>query len=676
MTRATPVIKSVHPGTKKIELSDTPESHAHSLGCEIIKQEGRVLIRVSGVATSSELSVPYEIVPANGILANMTKWRNLSVENQLILLKDRLNPSSINQINEMVSDFVGSLALQAEKFGIDPLPFFTSLKETTIPANVLFSTIEQRLKREVEKHQEVRQAEQTKNTINLADYPISFNLASKMQRKFIALIGEPNSGKTYVAMQALAAAESGVYLAPLRLLALENYERLCSQLPHQKGEEPRVSLITGDERREFDGASHVASTVEMLNTKTMVDVAVIDEIQLLGDKERGAAWTAAVCGAPAKVVYLVGSVASRGAIESLAKRLNVPLEVHVMKRKAPLSGLTTPISKIKNLKKGDAVIAFSRRNVMMWRDLITEAGFSTAVIYGNLSPEVRRTQAERFVDGSADILIATDAIGMGLNLPIERVIFSATSKYNGEEDEELSPALAQQIAGRAGRYGAHEQGYFAGYDDESHKVLHSLMKDNIPAVASHGFSVSPSIEHLKMISQATGEQSLSGLLKLFAKNIDGKDGFFLPHINEEQAERALWLDTLTLSLADKFMMSLVPVSTNVESLRLAWEGWCTSLTKKIPCKLITEMYGRDAHLQDVEDSCKLYSAYAWLGYRMPEFFPSGEDAVRHSRLASVQIDLMLQKQNAAQRKASVKLSSSMKDATKSKKHNNNKIRYG
>src|SRR5690606_25461577 len=115
--------------------------------------------------------------------------------------------------------------------------------------------------------------------------------------------------------------------------------------------EIKVNLITGEERREVEGATHVASTVEMLDVNTRVEVAVIDEIQMLGDRERGAAWTAAVCGVPADVVYLVGAVEARRAIEALAQRLDCPLEVHVKKRKGPLSMEAQPVRKLRNLRR-------------------------------------------------------------------------------------------------------------------------------------------------------------------------------------------------------------------------------------------------------------------------------------------------------------------------------------
>lgn len=620
-------------------------------GIELVKMEGRVFLRFTGEVRYEGLRVPYRLVPARGVLAKPSKWRKMDLLARRDLIEERATPDAIARLHGEAEEFVRDIAEDADEFGWDPMLFLEVLDEleTSEPAEFVFQRISQRLTHAVEREQEERHAARTKESINLAEYPQSFEVASRMPRKFIALLGPTNSGKTHRAMEHLAKAGSGVYLAPLRLLALENYERLQAARPH--GREIAVSLITGEERRLADNATHVASTVEMLDTKTPVDVAVIDEIQMLADRDRGAAWTAAVCGAPASTVYLVGAPEARRAIEALAERLEVPLEVHILKRMAPLAMEPSAVRKLSNLRRGDAVIAFSRREVLMWRDMITEKGLSVATVYGNLSPEVRRAQAERFREGQADIVVGTDALAMGLNMPIARIVMTTTVKFNGVEEEEISAALAKQIAGRAGRYGVHEEGFVAGYDDETHNVMRSLMKEKIPPVPATGFAVAPSLEQLHRISSVTGETSLVKLLRRFVHNIDVPDGFFYPRITEEQNERAEWLDTLPLSVAEKFMLSLVPVSTKVPVLQSAWEHWSLSLAKKKVCKLQPhpqELFWMN--LQEVEDTCRMYSAYAWLGYREPEYFPSVEMAQELAREASERVDSLLQQQNQAARK--------------------------
>jgi len=622
-------------------------------GIELVKMEGRVFLRFSGEVLYEGLRVPYRLVPARGVLAKPSKWRKMDLLARRQLIEERTFEADLARLHAEAEEFVRDIAEDADQFGWNPMLFLDVLDEleTSEPAEYVFQRISQRLTHAVEREEEERHAARTKESINLSEYPQSFELASRMGRKFIALLGPTNSGKTHRAMEALAKAASGVYLAPLRLLALENYERLQAARPH--GKEIKVSLITGEERRLAEGATHVASTVEMLDTKTAVEVAVIDEIQMLADRDRGAAWTTAVCGAPAKVVYLVGAPEARRAIEALAERLEVPLEVHVLKRMAPLEMEPQAVRKLTNLRRGDAVIAFSRREVLNWRDMITEKGFSVATVYGNLSPEVRRAQAERFREGQADIVVGTDALAMGLNLPIARIVMTTAVKYNGYEEEEISAALAKQIAGRAGRFGVHEEGFVAGYDDDTHYVMRALMKEKIPPVAATGFAVAPSLEQLHRISSVTGETSLVKLLKRFVHNIDVPDGFFYPRITEEQNERAEWLDTLPLSVAEKFMLSLVPISSRVPVLQSAWEHWSLSLAKKRITKLAPHEHPQQLfmmNLQEVEDSCRLYSAYAWLGYRLPDYFPSIELAQELAREASERVDAMLQQQNTAARK--------------------------
>jgi ATP-dependent RNA helicase SUPV3L1/SUV3 len=620
-------------------------------GVELAKLEGRVVLRFSGAVQIGKLSVPYRLVPARGVLAKPSKWRRFDTEARAALIAERATDADIAELATEVTAFVRNLVEEADDYGVDPAPFLATLSEfdSAEPAEYVFHRIQQRLLHAFEREQEERHAARTKESINLAEYPASFEVASRIRRKFVALLGPTNSGKTHRAMEHLTQAGSGVYLAPLRLLALENYERLQAARPH--GKPLAVSLVTGEERRMAEDSTHTASTVEMLDTRTPVEVAVIDEIQMLSDRDRGAAWTAAVCGAPANTVYLVGAPEARRAIEALAARLEVPLEVHILKRMAPLAMEPTAVRKLRNLRRGDAVICFSRREVLKWRDMITELGLSVSTVYGNLSPEVRRAQAERFRDGRADIVVGTDALAMGLNMPIQRIVMTTTVKYNGVEEEEISAALARQIAGRAGRYGVHEEGFVAGYDDDTHDVMRALLREKATPLNSSGFAVAPSIEHLHRIANVTRETSLVKLLKRFVHNIDVPDGFFYPRITEEQNERAIWLDTLDLSVAEKFMLSLVPISSKVPSLQGAWEHWATSLAKRKICKL--EHHPETVlwqTLQEVEDTCRRYSAYAWLSYRQPEFFPSIAVAQEGARAASERVDALLQAQNAAARK--------------------------
>lgn len=248
-------------------------------------------------------------------------------------------------------------------------------------------------------------------------YAAHFRTARALNRQITLVTGPTNSGKSYTALNALAQAESGLALAPLRLLAHEFREALAS-----RGVE--ASLSTGEERIVVPGSKHLAATVEMCPFYSPVDVAVIDEAQMLFDTDRGAAWTAAIMGAPARHLYVLGAPDCIPMVRRIAELCGDPLDEISLERKSLLRAASHPV-RLADLGAGDALIAFSRREVLDLRAALLQHGKRVAVVYGALSPEVRRAEAQRFNDGEADILVATDAIGMGLNLSIKRVVFAA-----------------------------------------------------------------------------------------------------------------------------------------------------------------------------------------------------------------------------------------------------------
>ncbi|KAL1638288.1 RNA helicase [Neofusicoccum ribis] len=289
----------------------------------------------------------------------------------------------------------------------------------------------------------------------LADlrYPTEWYPATrKMQRKIIMHVGPTNSGKTYHALKRLEEAKSGAYAGPLRLLAHEVYTRM-----NAKG--ATCSLITGEERRRPEGverAALLACTVEMIPLHTEMDVCVIDEIQLIGDIERGWAWTQALLGVQAKEVHLCGEARTVPLIRELAASMGDEVEVHTYERLTPLKMDKRHMGyNFKELRKGDCIVAFSVIEIHGLRQEIQkQTGKKVAIVYGSLPPETRAQQARLFNDPDSgyDILVASDAIGMGLNLSIKRVIFASVTKFNGFEEVPLTIPHLKQIAGRAGRY--------------------------------------------------------------------------------------------------------------------------------------------------------------------------------------------------------------------------------
>lgn len=270
------------------------------------------------------------------------------------------------------------------------------------------------------------------------------------QRTWYLHVGPTNSGKTYNALQRLKESQSGVYAGPLRLLAHEVYERMNAQgIP--------CNLVTGDERRlASDDAGIYSSTVEMVDLGRRVDVAVLDEIQMIGDEDRGWAWTQALLGVRAKEVHMCGEERTVELISKLAKIMGEKL---VIRRYTRLGGLQVMTESLKGdfnqLEKGDCVVTFSRKNIFaLKREIESTTGKKCAVIYGSLPPETRSIQAQLFNDPNSEyeILIASDAVGMGLNLSVKRIIFETTVKFNGKQMEPVSVPSIKQIAGRAGRF--------------------------------------------------------------------------------------------------------------------------------------------------------------------------------------------------------------------------------
>ena len=339
-------------------------------------------------------------------------------------------------------------------------------------------------------------------------------MARRLQRTVTLYVGPPNSGKTYAAFEKLAGAHDGCYLAPLRLLALEGRDRLV-------GRGVACSLLTGEENDPAPNARVVSSTIEMVNTSKPIDVAVIDEAQMIFDNSRGWAWTQAIVGVPANEVIIICSAYAAEAIENLLKLCGENCRTLVFERKQHVELMPGPVP-ISALKKGDAVVAFSRREVLMLRDQVAANGHPVSVIYGALPPEVRRREAERFAHGHAHILVATDAIGMGLNLPIRRVLFSTLKKFDGVGDRTLNESEVHQIAGRAGRYGMHEEG-FTGVLREAEPTALRTLKELLPkpprAPRDFKATVAPNWWHVDTIATRLHLTKLRAVLDVFVDQL-------------------------------------------------------------------------------------------------------------------------------------------------------------
>ncbi|KAF2708913.1 P-loop containing nucleoside triphosphate hydrolase protein [Pleomassaria siparia CBS 279.74] len=282
-------------------------------------------------------------------------------------------------------------------------------------------------------------------------YPTEWYPATREIPRTVHLhVGPTNSGKTYQALKSLEEAKSGIYMGPLRLLAHEVYTRLNS-----KGKP--CALITGEEQRVPEGNHNMWScTIEMAPLNVRMDVAVIDEIQMINHESRGWAWTQAFLGIQAKELHLCGEARTVPLIRELCALVGDKVHVHEYERLTPLKVADRSLGgKLTGLEKGDCVVAFSVLAIHGIRKTIEKnTGKKCAIVYGSLPPETRAHQARLFndPDNDYDFLVASDAIGMGLNLSIKRVIFESIVKNNGASLVPLQVSEVKQIAGRAGRY--------------------------------------------------------------------------------------------------------------------------------------------------------------------------------------------------------------------------------
>jgi ATP-dependent RNA helicase SUPV3L1/SUV3 len=296
--------------------------------------------------------------------------------------------------------------------------------------------------------------------------------ARAIRREFTLHIGGTNTGKTHNSIERLCEVGEGVYCAPLRVLALEIFERLNLRgVP--------CSLRTGEEEINVPNSLITSCTVEKLDINKEYALAIIDEVQMVGSSQRGAAWSRAILGARAKEVHLCGAENVLELVQEMITDCHDRYTTIHYKRDIPLE-IDRSRHPLANIQQGDAIIAFSRKKVIAIADDLTARGIPAAVIYGDLPPEARRLQYAAFLSREKRVLVSTDAIGMGVNLPIRRIIFTELRKYDGESTRPLTSQEIKQIAGRAGRRGIYDIGYVATADGEWDYLADALEADDPP----------------------------------------------------------------------------------------------------------------------------------------------------------------------------------------------------
>ena len=313
-----------------------------------------------------------------------------------------------------------------------------------------------------------------------------------LKNRITAILGPTNTGKTYMAVERMLAHRSGLIGFPLRLLAREVYDKVVSI----EGKDS-VALITGEEKITPRNPNYILATVEAMPLDRKFDFLAIDEIQLSSDKERGHVFTDRLLNARG---VLETMFLGADTIRPLIRRLVPEASFVTRPRYSELSYRGS--TKLHKLAPRSAIVAFSAQDVYAIAERMREQTGGCAVVLGALSPRTRNAQVEIYQTGEVDYLVATDAIGMGLNIDLDHIAFSANRKFDGHNVRQIGAAEVAQIAGRAGRYLSN--GTFGTTDR-----LSGFEKDIVDSVEQHRF---PKIKELSWRNSNLNFSSLEHLL--------------------------------------------------------------------------------------------------------------------------------------------------------------------
>ncbi|MEH7442188.1 DEAD/DEAH box helicase [Bacillus sp. JJ1122] len=406
-------------------------------------------------------------LPANIISAyEKTVDDKLSKEELKRIIRDMLLAYTDGYLYKLHEEYISDL------LGLAETPY-----DEQIHREIYERDLEARERRKEEEEAERKRKKEEEARMLEDIFAREYNPSLRRNVRYILHIGETNTGKTHHALERMKEAKSGLYLAPLRLLALEVYEKLNTEgVP--------CSLKTGEEEKPVEGAAHISCTVEMFHEKDFYHVVVIDESQMIADKDRGFSWYKAITKANAEEVHIIGSKNIKSIMMDLLE--DNLMEIYEYTRDIPLQVENKEFS-LNYTKKGDALVCFSRRQVLENASKLQNSGRQVSMIYGSMPPETRKKQMDRFIKGETTVVVATDAIGMGLNLPIRRIVFLENEKFDGTRRRRLTSQEVKQIAGRAGRKGIYNVGKVAFTSDIN--IMAKLLEKEDDPVAI--FSIAP-----------------------------------------------------------------------------------------------------------------------------------------------------------------------------------------
>lgn len=455
--------------------------------------------------------------------------------------------------------------------------------------------------------------------------------ARSINRKFHFHCGPTNSGKTYSALNRFFESKSGIYCGPLKMLAVEVYQKANnSGVP--------CDLVTGEERRYANEnntpSSHVSCTVEMTNLNQIYEVAVIDEIQMLRDPERGWAWTRALLGIPAEEIHICGEKAAVGLITELLSTTGEVVEVHEYDRLTKLTIEDTSLESLENVRPGDCIVCFSKRDIYTVSLKLEQMGFNVATIYGTLPPATKLIQSNKFNDPEdpCNVLVATDAIGMGLNLSIRRIIFYSLIKptFNKKNEKTLDVipvSQALQIAGRAGRFNTqYPEGFVTSYKPEDLPILKQVLASPVEDIEAAGLH--PTLDQIEMFSFMLPNATLSNLLDIFVSLCQLNRSYFMCNIESIKFLAGI-LEHIPLPLRARYVFCCAPVDNKSNFTCAMFLKYARQYANSQPmnvawlCQMFKFPFRQPSNMSDLDHLLSIYDCfdlYLWLSYRFPDIF--------------------------------------------------------
>ena len=440
--------------------------------------------------------------------------------------------------------------------------------------------------------EEQRQIEEIREIFRQVSPEVLIERARRMKRSFVLHVGPTNSGKTYDAIEDLKKNTPGTYLGPLRLLALEMFDKInAAGIP--------CSMLTGEESIPVENAQIVSSTIELCDYHTHFKTAVIDEAQLIADPSRGASWLKAICTVDAEVVHICMAPEALSYVEGLIRRFSDQCSIVRHERLAPLryGGICNGY---RDLRPDDALICFSRKSVLSTAALLEKNGFQASVIYGALPPEARRNEVRKYTEGETNVVVATDAIGLGISLPIKRVVFAETEKFDGRDFRPLSTAEVNQIGGRAGRYGLNEFGEVLVMGNKP--IIEEKLGKQVRAIRAACIAFPRDV--------LATEYSLELLLKTW-QSMERSSAFMREDMHDAQILLKCLRGLRALETERELVFDLItcPVDTRTEALVIYWAECARAILKK---KKIPLPYFGTETLLDCELQYKAYDIHHQL----------------------------------------------------------------